>query len=108
MHPGLQLMQDGAPGHSAQYTMDKLASRGITLIFWPSYSPDLNPIESLWNILKNYLQEKYGEKFTYDQLRQALKDTWESNPNLRLEELICSMTARCQAVIDANGMHTKF
>ena len=46
---GLQLMQDGAPGHSAGDTLRELSERGIYPIFWPAYSPDLNPIETVWN-----------------------------------------------------------
>ncbi len=44
MNPGMQLMQDGAPGHAAQFTWDELRERGVTIIPWPSYAPDLNPI----------------------------------------------------------------
>ena len=57
MNPHLSLMQDGAPGHSAAYTIEELESRGIRLIFWPAFSPDLNPIENVWNKMKNYLLE---------------------------------------------------
>lgn len=49
MNPGLKLMQDGAPGHSAGDTITDLAERGISPIFWPPYSPDLNPIKTIWN-----------------------------------------------------------
>jgi transposase len=38
-------MQDGAPGHAAAETMQELHERGIYPIFWPAYSPDLNPID---------------------------------------------------------------
>ena len=41
----LQFIQDGASGHSAEYTKEELLERGIIPIFWPAFSPDLNPIE---------------------------------------------------------------
>ena len=47
LHPELVLMQDGAPGHSAQYTKKELEERSIPVIFWPPFSPDLNPIETV-------------------------------------------------------------
>ncbi|KAK8086072.1 transposable element tc1 transposase [Apiospora phragmitis] len=45
----LVLMQDGAPAHSASDTILDLQERGIQIIQWPPYSPDLNPIEMCWN-----------------------------------------------------------
>ncbi len=107
-HPGLELMQDGAPGHSAQYTKDKLNALGITLIWWPAYSPDLNPIESVWNWMKDWLAEHYPEKMNKDQLRRALLAAWKAVPDAYLDSLIDSMPRRCQAVINANGRFTKY
>lgn len=108
MNPGMQLMQDGAPGHAAQYTRAELEERGITVITWPAFSPDLNPIETLWNEMKNTLQEKYPEKMTYDQLRTAVKEIWDAIPDDRVRELIRTMRQRCEAVIEANGLYTKY
>ena len=104
----LVLMQDGAPGHSAGETKQELESRGITVIFWPPYSPDLNPIESVWHIMKNYLQDNYPEVMGYDQLRVAVTDAWNKVGQFEFEELINSMSERCQAVIDAEGRFTKY
>lgn len=45
MKPGQVFMHDNAPSHRAQTTQDEMKERGITTIFWPALSPDLNPIE---------------------------------------------------------------
>ncbi len=104
----LVLMQDGAPGHSAEYTIDELKSRGVTPMFWPPYSPDLNPIETIWGWMKDYIQKHYPLKMSYDQLRVAVRAAWDSIPEYRFRELLETMPARCEAVIAAEGRHTKY
>jgi transposase len=104
----LVLMQDGAPGHAAADTKEDLRERGIIVIFWPPFSPDLNPIERVWHIMKNYLQGNYPENMNYDRLRAAVKDAWEKVGEHEFRALMESMLARCQAVIDAKGLFTKY
>jgi len=58
--------------------------------------------------MKNYLQDNYPENMSYNNLRAAVKEAWEKVGRFELEELIRSMQARCQAVIDANGLFTKY
>ncbi len=108
LNDGQVFMQDGAPGHSAQFTRDELYSRGIRVIFWPPYSPDLNPIETIWCIMKDYLAAHFPEKMSYDRLREAVKEAWEAIKSDVFFDLLATMHDRCQAVIDANGMHTKY
>jgi hypothetical protein len=108
MNPGLIFMQDGAPGHSATNTIQDLRDRGIEPIFWPPFSPDLNPIERVWHLMKNYLQENYPEKMSYDALRVAVKVAWEVIGAIELADLIKTMRERCQAVIDAKGKFINF
>jgi hypothetical protein len=108
MNPGLSFMQDGAPGHRAQSTIDDLIERGIKED-WPPFSPDLNPIETVWNWMKDYIQQNYGHlTLSYDRLREVVREAWDSITINQLEELIDSMTERCQDVIDAKGGHTKW
>ena len=46
-HPDCLLMQDNAPAHIFKATQAELARRGIKVIKWPPYLPDLNLIEKL-------------------------------------------------------------
>src|SRR6266496_3074252 len=109
MNPGLILMQDGAPGYAAGDTRVDLEERGITPMFWPAFLPDLNPIETLWNIMKSYLDLHYPEPdCSYDQLRVHVKEAWDSITSEQLLDLLKTMQQRCEDVIAAEGGHTKW
>jgi transposase len=105
-------MQDGAPGHRAKATASQLEERGVRKIFWPPYSPDLNPIETIWDWMKDYIQEQYPQYeiggMSYNMLRKAVIEAWNSISTEQLDELISSMHQRCQDVINADGKHTKW
>ena len=110
MNPGLLFMQDNAPGHAAYKTRAEFAERDIPIILWPTFSPDLNPIETVWNKMKDWIGLHYLSKFaSYDQLRQQVNEAWNVvvTPEL-LQDLISTMHQRCQDVIDAEGGHTKW
>jgi transposase len=85
-----------------------MRERGIYPVFWPPFSPDLNPIETVWNKMKDYIAKHYPEKMSYDQLREAVKAAWEWFPKEELQELVQSIRDRCQAVIDAEGGHIPY
>jgi DDE superfamily endonuclease len=102
-------MQDSAPAYTTKGTIDDLYKRGINCIHWPLYSPDLNPIKTVWNWMKDWIQERYKDNLrAYDELRAAILAAWEAVDSAFLLGLLESMPARCQAVIDANGMHTRY
>lgn len=108
MNPYLSLMQDGAPGHAAKAIIQELLKRQIPVIWWPAFSPDLNPIETVWDKMKDWIQNNYPEKLSYNKLRGAINAAWEQISPEFLSDLVDSIQARCEAVIRANGMHTEY
>ena len=104
----LLLIQDGAPGHAAKATQEDLQERGVPVIWWPAYSPDLNPIKTVWDEMKDYIQDNYEEKLSQDQLRSAVYAAWNSILPEFLSELVDSMHDRCEVVVRANSMHKPY
>jgi hypothetical protein len=107
--PELSFQQDNAKGHASAFTKSVIAAAGIRVIEWPPCSPDLSPIETIWDDMKDYIQEHYPKVHSsYKRLREAVQEAWDSITHERIRELIRSMRKRCQAVIDADGWYTKY
>lgn len=98
--------QDNDPKHTARIIKRYFENKCITVLDWPSQSPDINPIENLWAIFdSNFKNRKVSNE---DELYAFLKNEWSKISLKTLRDLIKSMPRRCQAVIDANGYPTKY
>jgi hypothetical protein len=91
------------------------SENGVCLTDWPPYSPDLNPIENLWKILKQRIYEEYPELSAFPQtpetnerLIQATVDVWEKIEDEVVKNVIKSMPDRLEACYQANGYYTKY
>ncbi len=49
--------QDLAPAHTAKGTKSWFNDQGVTVLDWPANSPDLNPIDNLWGIVKRKMRQ---------------------------------------------------
>ena len=75
---------------------------------WPANSPDLNPIENLWHILRDRIRKRKVQPRTKEALIEALQEEWLKLDIKIVNDLIDSMPRRLQAVIDAKGGATKY
>ena len=101
-----KLMQDGATAHTSKLTMDYLNSYVDVLESWPSGSPDLNPIENLWAIIKKRIEDK--KPGNLKELRKWIIETWNSIDQQTINNLIDSMDNRLNEVVKANGWRTRY
>jgi hypothetical protein len=97
------LMEDGASPHTAKLTKQLHDLSGIDKMCWPANSPDLNPIENVWRLLKQRVAKR--DPRTRVELRQCVEKEWLALEISDFAGYIGSMNARCQAVIDAKGCH---
>jgi hypothetical protein len=85
-----------------------MEARGIIPVFWLAFSPDLSPIETLWNRMKDILSELSPEVHrNYGRLRTAVQKAWDSITDAEVRDLIATMPQRCKDVIAVHGMYTK-
>ncbi|GFT60874.1 DDE_3 domain-containing protein [Trichonephila clavipes] len=85
-----------------------LQSEDITRMDWPAYSPDLNPIEHVWDMLGRRIAARQPSTTCLPELRRALLDEWCNIPQDQIDNLILSMLRRCKACIASSGRHTPY
>ena len=107
-HPNKTFQQDNALAHTARITRDYLQQNNITVMDWPALSPDLNPIEHLWDHIQLMLNRQQPRPTTAAELSVAYQRVWASILMTFINCLINSMYRRCMAVINANGGHTRY
>ena len=101
--------QDLAPPHSAKSTQAWCENCHVHVLDWPANSPDFNPIENLWGIVKKKLHKHQPN--TCEQLKDAIKTCWNEVTPHECQQLIHSLHAvyrRIEAVIKARGDATKY
>ncbi|GET65562.1 IS630 family transposase [Rhizophagus irregularis DAOM 181602=DAOM 197198] len=76
--------QDNDPKHRAKLTTILLQERCPRMLDWPSYSPDLNPIENLWAIMKKKVEKRVNQHIAQknpvglDDFLSIIRSEWDN------------------------------
>ena len=105
--PGLTFQHDNARPHTARVTANFLAQNNVNVLPWPALSPDMNPIEHIWDELGRRARTNHQINNVQDLIR-ALQLEWQVFPNVLIRRYINSMRRRIRACIASNGGHTRY
>ncbi|GFT46787.1 transposable element Tcb2 transposase [Trichonephila clavipes] len=101
--PDFIIMDDNARPHQTPAVEELLESEDITRMDWPAYSPDLNPIEHVWDALGRRIAARLHHSENTQQPKQMLIEEWVLLPQEMLHQLVLSMRRRCEATIAVRG-----
>lgn len=98
--------QDGAPCHTAKKITTWFEDNNIPVIKWPSSSPDLSPIETLWHHMKKQLRTSPVR--TVGDLKLKLQSIWDNFTPEFCRSLVATMPRRIKAVLQRKGDCTQW
>ena len=104
---GYYFQFDNDPKHKSTKALDFLFNNNIKCMsWWPPNSPDLNPIEHIWEYIKNKLRKLIIK--TKQELEDHIRDIWNNIPYEFIYNLYCSMPKRIEQVIQNNGDYINY
>ena len=106
MPRGWKFQQDNDPKHTSGHNKTHLKKQKVKVLEWPSQSPDLNPIEHLWEELDWCVRQRNCTN--KEAFIKELYEHWKTIPKERFAKLMDSIPSRCAAVINAKGYAQKY
>lgn len=106
--PNFVYMHDNARPHTSRIATEFLENSNIDVLPWPAQSPDLNPIEHMWDMLGRRLLRMERPRENRRILFLTLREAWNEIPQQDIDNLILSMPRRCREVVTSRGGHTNY
>lgn len=102
--------QDNAPCHKAKMVQEWFEEHNneFKVLTWPPNSPDLNPIEHLWDVLDKQVRSMEAPPRNLQDLKDLLLTSWCQIPQHTFRGLVESMPRRLRAVLVAKGGPTQY
>ena len=102
--PMFLLVVDNPRPHRARGINNFLAEADLQRMNWSALSPDLNPFEHIWDLLRRRLDNRSFEPQSINDLSEILLQEWDAIPQVAISNVISSMRRRCNAVIRGRGV----
>ncbi len=105
-HLLMYFQQDNAPCHKDQIISDWFLEHDneFTLLKWPPQSPDLNPIEHLWDVVEREILIMDVQTTNLQQLRDDIMSIWTKISEECFQHLVKSVSRRIKTVLKAKGV----
>jgi hypothetical protein len=100
------LMDDNARPHIARVVNEFLDEVGINRIEWRPRSPDLNPIEHVWDMIGKKVKARIPSSATLDEVFPVLQEKWDLLDDQAIMNVVESMPRRMEAVKRARGANS--
>jgi transposase len=101
-------MDDNARPHRLKVVTAYLQSKAVTFVPWSAMSPDLNPIQHIWDMLDRRIQAREPPVQNIRQLEAALHREWQQLSRQGIRRLTGGMRRRVEADIRARGGYTRY
>ena len=102
----LYFQEDNATPHKNALCQTFLRQNGVPVLPWPARSPDLSPIEHIWDVLGRRVTARTPR--TVQELGVFFIEEWGMIQTSEVKKYIRSMKNRVDCVISARGGHTKY
>ena len=102
------LMQDNARAHTAGSVQEYLNHVNIPVMQWPARSPDMNPIEHVWDLLKRSVKSRMPPPNNLSEMRNVLLEEWQRLPQETIDNIINSMPRRMETFVRARKGNTRY
>jgi transposase len=99
----IHFMQDNARPHSSKITKKFFNDNGIILLPWPPQSPDINPIENIWGIIKQKLYADFPVPKSKNDLINNVLSIWDDLPTDLFQILAENVPDRIDQLIKKKG-----
>ena len=106
--PGAIFQQNNARPHVAKTVPDFCLAQHMQLPPWPAYSPDMSPIEHVWELLGWRLTRDPRPAASKDELWLRMQAIWNFLPQADIQNLFDSMPSHIATLITALGGYTKY
>ena len=102
------VVEDGAPIHRSLVARRWREINEIDVLPWPAQSPDMNPMEHVWKILKLRINKRSDRAKIEKELIDTIRKEWSSITLSYLKPLVDSMPTRVASLVESKGVPTKY